>query len=368
MRCMSVARYLTGLGENVMIISADEGVRSFTESIPVHILGTDWSDMDSEIPALTDYLIKEDIHVLLVDSYSVTKSYFTKLKSAGIHVVYIDDLCSQGYPVDAVINYCPAAPNMGYEKLYSKETALYLGPAYMPLREQFREPGILTELVNDENREQTDPAKASPGRTDDRHGVFLTTGGADQLGLTDIILRRILEEIRFAKENEINADGSGQQTSVKTTENNKRYYYDKIHILAGRYYEPSEYVLESLETGSVVLHRNISDVASLMRQCRAAVSSAGSTVFELCAIGVPTCTFIFVDNQMTDAVYFDREGLMPYVGDFRVDPSGCAEGIVAFLKDIQTMSDSEYRDISRRLRGIVDGRGAERIADILVNV
>ena len=56
MRCMAVAAQLIKMGADVYVISADEGVCPFVgktdERIYSHIMNTDWSDMEAELPAL----------------------------------------------------------------------------------------------------------------------------------------------------------------------------------------------------------------------------------------------------------------------------------------------------------------------------
>ncbi len=343
MRCMAVAAQLIKMGADVHVISADEGVRPFVdktdERIYSHIMDTDWSDMESELPALIEYLRSEGINSLLVDSYQVTASYFERLREAGILVVYMDDLCAQAYSVDALINYNICAPHMGYEEMYGASSKLYLGPQYTPIRSQFAD------------------AISKNGT-----GIFLTTGGSDSLGIAETIIRAIPQNLM-------------------------------IHLLAGRYYEPTEYVLQAVESGKVVLHQNVDNVARVMSTCGLAVSSAGSTLYELCAMGIPAISFAFADNQIENALGFDREGIIPYAGDFRTDREGCIRKILDFLeeyvpvvrdcdtpgeikietgdqKDVKSGSSkneihNNYLDIKHRMQAVTDGHGAERIAHIM---
>ena len=359
MRCMAVAAQLIKLGANVHVISADEGVRPFVdktdERIYAHIMDTDWSDMESELPALIEYLRSEGIERLLVDSYQVTASYFERLREAGIHVVYMDDLCARAYSVDALINYNICAPYMGYEEMYGASTKLYLGPEYAPLRSQFAE-------------------TISQNRT----GIFLTTGGSDNLGIAEMIIRAILENdlVRTGLKGNVKSPVAGTESESDEI--------PAIYLLAGRYYEPTEYVIQAVESGKVVLHQNVDNVAKVMSTCDLAVSSAGSTLYELCAMGIPAISFAFADNQIENALGFDREGIIPYAGDFRTDREGCIRKILDFLaeyasavRDYDAPGNSEVRTTNQsilnnylakrhRMQTVTDGHGAERISHIMI--
>ncbi len=339
MRSMAVAAQLIRMGADVHVISADEGVCPFVgktdERINSHIMDTDWSDMEAELPALIEYLRSEGINRLLVDSYQVTASYFDKLREAGIHVAYMDDLCARAYSVDALINYNICAPHMGYEEMYGASTKLYLGPEYAPLRSQFAE-------------------TISQNGT----GIFLTTGGSDSFGIAEMVIRAISENDLTGS----NLIGDENAPVAETGQGSDGT--PKIHLLAGRYYEPTEYVLQAVESGKVVLHQNVDSVAEVMSTCKLAISSGGSTLYELCAIGIPAISFTFADNQIENALGFDREGIIPYAGDFRTDREGCIRKILDFLAEKDVINN--YLDRKHRMQEVTDGHGAERIAHIMI--
>lgn len=326
MRCLTIASAVRRQGAEVRFISADDHIRPYVSknNFNMYVLGSAWDDMSTEIDALISYLHAEDIHTMFVDTYSVTEEYFRRLREAGIHVMYIDDLCKVAYPVDAVVNYCPAAVSLGYESMYPKETKLYLGSKYIPIREQFGGYSF-----------------------NDGYGLLITAGGADAMGLADIMVHNILNE-----------RGLGFADGPK----------GRLHVLAGSFYKPSDEMKEYVDQGLVVLHQNVDNVAQIMAECRAAISSAGTTLFELCAVGIPTASFVFVDNQMTDALYFDREGLMPYIGDFRVSENRCVERMIDWLFEIGGVTPAVRRGRSDRLRSIVDGRGADHLAEALITL
>lgn len=50
-----------------------------------------------------------------------------------------------------------------------------------------------------------------------------------------------------------------------------------------------------------ILHENVSDMRSLLEKMDLAVAAAGSTLYEICACGVPLITYTIADNQMAGA-------------------------------------------------------------------
>ena len=95
----------------------------------------------------------------------------------------------------------------------------------------------------------------------------------------------------------------------------------------------------------------------------AAVSAGGTTLLELCACGIPTVCFAFADNQLEFAEEMAEHNLLIYAGDVREKddaPHVICENLVCYTKDAGKRAQS-----FERMRRLVDGKGAERIAAFL---
>lgn len=66
-----------------------------------------------------------------------------------------------------------------------------------------------------------------------------------------------------------------------------------------------------------------------MQKCDIAISAAGSTLYELCATGIPAITYTLADNQLIAAEQFDKQGIMLSAGDCRDD-----EGFIVRLEKL----------------------------------
>ena len=106
------------------------------------------------------------------------------------------------------------------------------------------------------------------------------------------------------------------------------------HILLGAMNTDKEEI-KALASGMdcVVIHENVQDMRGLICSMDVIVSAAGSTLYEICACGVPLITFSTADNQVPGATAFSSLGLAVNVGDLRdpssIDPSAVMSGTLS---------------------------------------
>ena len=81
MRCITIAKQLIKLGEDVVFFLADEyGVSMLKENgLPYFVLHTNWENPIEEIPLLAQEVTNRQIQTILFDSYRMKKEYFTGL-------------------------------------------------------------------------------------------------------------------------------------------------------------------------------------------------------------------------------------------------------------------------------------------------
>lgn len=346
MRCLSIADAMAGTSnstilprgkQDIKFVLADDQTSDLIKDRgyePI-VLHTDYKSMDSEIPVWEELSSSIDSDLLIIDSYFVTDHYLTYLREEVGRVCYIDDVLSFPYPTDILINYNAYASSEAYQRLYEgceQKPEFLLGVEYAPLRSSF---------IGVERHEQREEVK----------DILLSTGGSDQLHIA-------LEFLRFLH----NQGGDGRT----------------YHILLGAMNQDKPAIREMSEKMDwIVLHENVADMKSLICSMDLIISAAGSTLYEICACGVPLITFSTADNQVPGAEAFEKWGLAINVGDLR-EPESIKRGAVisgtldsqAIEKIITTTcslaTDSEARvKMSKRQRAIIDGRGAERLAEAL---
>ncbi len=282
--------------------------------------------------------------VYLTDSYFVTEKYLSSL-SAFLKTAYMDDLRAFDYPVNLIINYdlIPSAELPAYQNAYRKAQHLLLGASYTPLRSQFLHRQITVK------EQLTD--------------ILVTTGGSDPFHFCLDFLAHLDRRLKC------NA-GHCQTSGISKVTHSRSDAQKSIpvssvtfHIVIGKLNTDREKLWQI--AGSLPclrLHENVSDMASLMEKCDMAVSAAGTTLYELCALGVPSISFTMADNQLTAAKAFDNSGTIPCAGDIRTDKESVLETIFHFMENCSIQKRKAASDAMHRL---VDGKGSLRIASAL---
>ncbi len=319
MRCLSMADAAVERHIHPCFVTAGAGFRDIIQARGHRcaVMGTDYADMVSELPVFEKILNGEKPEAVIVDSYFVSEAYLNSLRRFA-KVVYIDDLAASAWPVDTLVNYNIYAPDMGYEKLYERreKPVLLLGPQYAPLRREFQNLSVC------------------PGGGNVRN-VLISTGGAD----TEHIALRFVQYLKT---------GHGEE-----------YIF---HLLLGALNPDREEIGQLAGSmPNIVVHRNVQNMRELMTSCDIAVSAAGSTLYELCACGLPIITYILADNQIAGAKTFANRGLALLAGDARTEKDFCG----ALLDRLDDLAGNYKLRLSmaEKAYSVVDGKGAGRIIE-----
>lgn len=311
-RCISIAEALRELGEDVTFVMADNsGVSLLEGRFPYIILDTDWHDMNSELAILRDILEQENAKKLIIDSYQVTEKYLSELKKY-VKTIYIDDVNAFYYDVDELICYANYYRNNKYEERYSK-TRLLLGCNYVPLRKEFRNV----------------PDKVIKSDIDE---LLIMSGGTDSYNF----IGNILENIDSSQ-------------------------YKRVNAICGRYNANYDVLYKKYKGTNVNIVRSTDNIIDYMLNADIAISASGVTLYELCACGTPTLSYVMADNQIDNAIQFDKDGIISYMGDIR--KGNVINNIINNLKTY----DMKNRQIqSLRMKKYVDKNGALNIAEEVI--
>ena len=215
--------------------------------------------------------------------------------------------------VDVVVNYSFSASAAVYRKVYGDACVVCLvGPFFAPIRGQFeRRLGARSPRVEN---------------------ILITTGSTNKNRLLERLVDICLHAAPQAE----------------------------LSVVVGKM---ASY--EGVLTANVSVLHNVSDMAALMGNADLALSAAGSTLYELAVVGVPTVAIAMTENQSLNAAGFEELDLGPV---FRYE-EGCFFGECGDLTSTvsRLSADRDARcSMSERASSIVDGRGAERLAQALL--
>ena len=317
MRCRSVADALEKAGQDVAFIVADNRTKKLLGDFKSICLNSDWTDMEGELNKLLPLL--NDLHpkACIIDSYYVTDRYLKEIKEI-TKTAYFDDLNDSCWELDVLINYNIFGTSLDYSGYKKNSTMLCLGPQYAPLRNEFI--GL--------------PKREIENKVAD---VLVSAGGVDPQKVTECIINNICPKwptIRF-------------------------------HFVVGKL-NPRIADLKKFESGNIILHIDEKNMSGLMMNCDVAVSAAGTTLYELCATGIPTVTYSLADNQLVATKEFESQGIMLSAGDYRDND----DFTIALEEKLTLLLDGKEKrkELSGKMQSLVDGRGAVRVADEILNI
>jgi len=253
---------------------------------------------------------------VVVDSYRLQSDFYRALAGRGVLTAAIDDLADRELPVDLVVNGSMGAEGLPYR--VATCTQLMLGPRYILLRSEFSAP---------------------PERiiAKDARRALITVGGSDPRDLTPRLMRWAVAAI----------PGITLDVVVGPLFTNRGSIERAVREMAGR----------------TTLHFNPPDMRRLMLMADLALSGGGQTLYELAAAGTPTIAIRTADNQTLNLIGFAKAEAIVWVGD-AVD--GELERKVKQSVS-QLAGDATRRTaLSEGGRTLVDGRGAERTARVIV--
>lgn len=323
-RCVAIADHARAIGCKVRFAVSDGMSADLLHRYghDATIVGGDAGCLTAEDGArLIGMLGVEPVDCILVDSYAVSDPFFEALKSGvssfSTRIAYIDDRYSlrEGildsdavWPVDILIDYLFDADRIHDENSRESGIIYFLGPSFAPIRDQFQ--GVSYDVRQ----------KAK--------NILVTCGSTNQ----DRVLERIASAVFLL------ADGI------------------EVNLVVGCQADCAG----GLPTNFHVL-KNVEDMAGLMQAADIAVSAAGTTLYELCVIGVPTVAIPIVENQIPNVRAFIAAG----AGRGLTHLNWTADEVAGQL-GILLPSEQERRTYSSRMRELVDGDGAARILDAII--
>ncbi|MCH2140152.1 MAG: UDP-2,4-diacetamido-2,4,6-trideoxy-beta-L-altropyranose hydrolase [Phycisphaerales bacterium] len=260
----------------------------------------------------------EHVGCVVVDHYGLDSRWHQLIRPSCAMLFAIDDLGDRDMEVDVLLdqNRSEEAATALYSKRVKNDCRILAGPSWSLVRDQFSSTGKRNARSLGEN----------PPR------ILILMGGSDPDSLTARVLATLAA---FPRELEITVviGESGQLERLQNLASSMSHVVD-IRV-AER------------------------DMAGLMSRTDVAISAAGSTVWELCCMGVPMILFAKEVNQFGVIQQAEMAGAAVRLTDFG------AEALHAVLGTMIGEGDL-LNSMSRAGQRLVDGQGALRVSEVIL--
>ena len=293
---------------------------SFSGDVTVQF-GRDMLTSIRRVPAetspdgLVEAATKIGADVVHLDHYGLTGDYRTSLNGAGVLLSSIEDAEYGRRAADLVVDPSPSAaasyrPDDGSGRILR-------GASFVPLRQSVRRVAASRRLGSDQ------PNQSAPVR------IVVMLGGTDALNATAEIMRIVI--------------GSGLSAVCSVIVDRARW----------------SALPSSTRDVRFLLHEPSGAAIEFFHSADFAVSAAGTSLWELLCMGVPTALIQLVDNQGDNYQYVASRGLVVGLGSI-TDLSVTEEARGRLVRTLGT--DLRLRaEVAQRGQLLVDGRGSERI-------
>jgi UDP-2,4-diacetamido-2,4,6-trideoxy-beta-L-altropyranose hydrolase len=344
MRCVTLAEKLRGSGANCFFVCKDHlgNYISFIRSLKFdvfelavqrelplaagsmpdsgtyygHWLGSDWK-FDAAQTILKIKNIRVDL--IIVDHYAIDYRWENELKTLGLLIMVIDDLANRPHTCDLLLDQNLGGKRAMYENHITADTEVLAGPKYSLLRQEFFH-ARLKKLSSNENRRA--------------NRVLVTMGAIDKDDWTGQVIDSI----------------------------SKLSYFSELEItvVLGLNAPWKEIITRRVKSfTNVMLLVNPSSMSDLMTKNDVAISAGGSTLWELCCLGLPTTIIVTAENQTKTARRLERLGAA-----LLIDKKNLLTSTLAHLDSL--LNDSFRRQLlSSNSSKIIDGQGCDRVINAM---
>jgi UDP-2,4-diacetamido-2,4,6-trideoxy-beta-L-altropyranose hydrolase len=264
--------------------------------------------------ALTGY---GPFSALIVDHYALDSTWEARLRSLCAKLMVIDDLADRPHLADVLVDVMPTIGTERYESLVPAHCHLLLGSSFALLRREFR----------------SARHKSQQMRHKIEH-ICINFGAVDAQGYSILAIH----SVRRALNNEIAIDVIiGGLSPILG---------DLRHLSA---IDPF-----------ITLHVDTNDVATIFSGADLAIGACGTTSWERACLGVPTIATAIAANQLPSLAALANLGAILALD---TGPQW-SDQLVAALQMLHSNFGLRCH-LSQTSRNLVDGLGAERLAELL---
>ena len=312
MRCLAIAEYAKkyGIFDSIFIVSNIESGRlcldrGYVCDITKQVDYREYTIQRAE--EMKKIIEKYNVSAIFVDSYNVTSEYVRILSEIKPIICFYNRY--DVIKADIIINYNINVDADIYQRQYQNiKNKLLLGSKYIPLREEFMQ---TTKPIYRTNIER----------------ILVMTGGGDPYNIAGMMqyVAKKLPQCQFM-------------------------------VVKGQYATQKQ-----KETGldNIKYIQNTDKISEIMKNSDIVISAGGTTMYELCALQIPSIVYTMADNQRPEAEYLYKLGCIEFIGDVR----GNENFANCMLEKINRYINcpEKIEDMIDKMKDVVDGNGCARI-------
>jgi UDP-2,4-diacetamido-2,4,6-trideoxy-beta-L-altropyranose hydrolase len=325
MRCLTLARALSERGAECAFVESRAAapiLRRFGWPAQTLLAMADAQDLPALIRFGGEFADLFEADMVVVDHYGAGAAEETALRGPHRRIAVIDDLADRRHACDVLIDPGFGRRREHYAGLVRDTCLTLVGPGHALVRPEFAQarPRALSR------RARHDPVRR----------VLVSFGLTDVGGITGRVVSALAQRIGDVRLDVALGPGAPSLAALAALADTDR----RIH-----------------------LHVDVQDMVALAAEADAALGAGGSSVWERACLGLPTSTVVLAENQAEMIA--------------RLAQAGAALALDARARDFEAklanawdrlIGDRELRwDLSQRSSELCDGRGAERVADAILD-
>ncbi len=320
MRCRTLAQVLNEkkikcvmIGPNLKF-KEDGDIQLFQDWIPLE----NWDQDNLAFEKINQISDQFNSKVLVIDDYRANNNFQMLLKKAGFQWLQFDSSLDKPLWATWLINPSPEKFSRDYlDDVKNDKLKFFAGAQYSVLRKCF----------------QNIPQKIIKKNIDN---ILITFGAGDDLGAIEFVLNALALE---------------------------KY---NIHIISGSHNPRNQNILDLIKSKklmNVFLHINPKNIEEIFQKCDLAIISGGTTSFEVAACGIPFLIMTIASNQIRQAQAWNDCGVAEYVGEFqKISRDNFQRKLLELINNLELR-----QKMSKEAQKLVDGKGAQRLLEILTN-
>ncbi len=326
MRCLTLARALVERGAECAFVESRAAapiLRRFGWPAQTLLAMADAQDLSALIDSAENFAERLQVDAVVVDHYGVGWMQEQRLRIHGRRLAVIDDLADRRHACDLLVDPGYGRRREHYDGLIDGDCATLLGPSHALVRPEFG---------SARQRALGRRAKHGPVRR-----ALVALGLTDVGGVTGRVvtaLSDVLGDVRL--DVVLGADAPSLPALRAAAQTDRR-----LHLWV-----------------------DTAEMASLMADADIAIGAGGSSVWERATVGLPSATLVLADNQRAMIDHMAGAGftLAVDVAEPEFEPR---------LRESwsRLIDDRQLRwDLSARSSELCDSRGAERVAEAMMDL